>query len=263
MKKLVNTTIYGLTSDNAEAAIEGALLGYKGIINLDGMTENRAFKGGLFEGTAKTTINTAAKLGELVDNMIGLTLSTKYRSNINAATSNVMTPTTAIVEADTLLKNYNAQLDAEEKAVKAYFLQEKEEKAQRINDFKKVMTELNELYKTGNAQEVADVIDKINTIATWSTIVPVGQIYVSMKGMLDVAEYFSNSNMDAVSLDAQNLYGNIDEKMWQTKKTKVQEYKTFLGFKSTISSKVAPELNETYDGSIDSEKIAMDLLRFN
>lgn len=84
-----------------------------------------------------------------------------------------------------------------------------------------------------------------------------------MEGMLGVAEYLDETNINVASTSAFRLYAILDQKMEQTKKPRVQEYKNMFGFRSTKTSKVAPEPSETYNGTLDSEKIAMDLIRRN
>jgi len=245
-----------LTKENAEAAIEGALFGYNGLVKLDGMQETIGYDAGLFKGTTKATINTAGKLGELVNNLIGINLTTSYGGKTSIS-STVLTPATAIKDAEELLSAYNEQMNITETDVKAYFAQEKNDKEARINKFKEAMTELNASYKTGNVQEVADAVEKITNFATWSTIVPVGQIYKSMETMKDMAGDIVNFKI--AQNDALAVVYELNNKIYQTKK---DAFNTLLGF-TVSTSKVAPELHETYNRSVDSEKIALDLIRHN
>lgn len=246
-----------LTRDNAHSAISGAIRGYEGILSLNDEKQVATYDTPLFQGTLKTTINTAGKLGDLVDHMIGITLSTSYMGHFDAR-STVTDLGNAINESDKVLAQYNQASDASKERVLQHLEKEKMQKANNIKQFQECVEELQELYKNGTTQQIADVVEKVNKVASWGTKVPVGKIYQAMDAMLEMANDAGKYEVSGRHLP---VIGSLMSSMEGAKPTQ-RIY--VAGFELPFGAKpVAPDADAVYRKGIDFEQIALVLKNNN
>ena len=241
-----------ITREQVQGLITGTVAGYEGILSLNGDHYTHSFEGGPFKGVSKVTINNAGELGEIVENMIGLTLGLSLPS-VDISTSRIYGADFDITELNTLSDAQANKEDAVLAGMKFSAEEQRDGNQQRVELFRKAMTALRETYRTGDVKQVADALEKTMDVAYWGTKVETLPLYQAGKAILSLADFNATSGFRGARDISHGLRSALNQ-------AKVREILLGTERRTLVKTpwRVVPE--QTFEGPLDQEIMAKELL---
>lgn len=247
-----------ISKEQVHVLLGGVLGAYQELLALNNKANTKNVESALFKGTAEVKVANTAYLGQVINSLFSLRVSTPFIVKEVVTVGHRFEggmPSSRQISG--FVEEYQGKVDEVVGRVKRYAHKQKENVSKQADAIKKKIAELERYVSLKDQAKVADILKGISGIAQWETSINLKQVFeagVSIKQLagFNVA-YLSGARRIVLALDAA---------LEATKVPLIKEY-------SQLDGRPVPNLEgervmfgeEFYTGALDYGLIAGELLR--